>query len=126
MFQLPGEGKDQDDRKHGQADDDMACMQADEGIERGAEEIGADSQAVLVNQLLPFEAGTNKKNRSQSHGERPPQTERSPGVPLQGTFRYPDRETAGKQANGIEDGKLQHLARIGPSEALADVIDIGN
>src|SRR5580698_1762860 len=63
-FQLAQQRKNQHDRKHGQADDDVACMQTNEGIERGAKEVGADGQAVVINQLLPFEPGTDKKDRT--------------------------------------------------------------
>src|ERR1700722_438061 len=41
-------------------------------------------------------------------------------------FRQPDGETAGEQADRVEDGKLQHVAWLRPGDALAYVIEIGN
>ena len=125
-LKLPSEGKDQHDRKHGQADDDVACMQADQRVERGAKEVGADGQPIVIDQLIPFEPGAAEKDRAQNYGERPPQAEGPHRAFLQGPFRYPDGEAAREQAYRVKDGKLQNLARLRPGDALAYVIDIGN
>src|SRR5271156_449917 len=56
-FQLPGKGKDQHQRKHGESNDHVARMQTNQGVVRSAEKIGADGQPIVINQLLPFKRG---------------------------------------------------------------------
>src|ERR1700721_1394176 len=44
---LSGQRKDEHDRKHGQADNYVTCVQADQRVERGAKEVGADGQSIV-------------------------------------------------------------------------------
>src|ERR1700678_4274619 len=71
-LKLPGQRKDEHDRKHRQADNYVTRVQTDQRVERGAKQVGADGQPIVINQLLPFEAGADEKDCAQSHGESPP------------------------------------------------------
>src|SRR5271154_3177719 len=104
----------------------MARMQTDQRVVRGAKEVGADSQPIVIDQLMPFEPSAAEKDRAQNHGERPPQAEGPHRAFLQGAFRYPDCEAARQQTYRVKDGKLQNLARLRPGEAPAYVVDIGD
>src|SRR5271154_107520 len=42
FLDLPREREDQHDQEHGQADNDMAGMQTDQGVERSSKQVGAD------------------------------------------------------------------------------------
>ena len=60
-----------------QAHRDVKCVQAYERVVRRPEKIGADRQAFVVNQVVPFAARAREKNGAQSHGHEPPRTKRA-------------------------------------------------
>src|ERR1017187_237073 len=121
-----GEREDEGQRKHDEADDDVAGVQADERVEGGAEEISADGEAVAVDELVPLMRGAAEEDASEQYRRRQP--ERSCGAPavMQRRDGEVDGGAGGKQANAGEDGNIEHLAGRGPGDAFAQVVEIGH
>src|SRR5580700_7471892 len=84
---------------HGQSDQeqphrDVERVQADERVVGGAEKIRADRQTFVVNQVMPFTAGADQKNRTERHSYEPPQSKRAHASPPEGAHGEMDRQAA--------------------------------
>ena len=66
----PQSGEDHDDRQPGEADDDVERMQANQGVKGSSEQVGADRQAIVVDQPVPLARGACDENRSQCNRQR--------------------------------------------------------
>src|SRR5271168_5322041 len=99
FFHMPGNGKHEHDQQRSQAEDDVRGMQPHERIKRSTEEVRADRQSVVINQLVPLNAGPDKEDGAENPGQRPPQTEDLYLAMLDGALGEPDRQAAGEQAD---------------------------
>src|ERR1035438_3010848 len=123
--EVAGEREKECQRKHDEADDDVAGVQADERVEGGAEEIGADGEAVAVDELVPLMRGAAQEDASEQHRRRQP--ERGCGAPagVQRGDGGVDGRAGGKQADAGEDGDFED-AGSWPGDAFAQVVEIGH
>jgi len=101
-------------------------VQADEGIVGGAEEIGADGEAVVIDEALPFATSFEEKDSAEKQGDEPPETEEAEICFADGSNGGVNRETAGEQTNRGEDGEMEDFARRRAGKALADVKEVGD
>src|SRR4249920_293424 len=74
-------GKHAAEAEHQEADDHVRGVQADEGVEGRAEEIGPDREAVAVDEPVPFARGGGEKYRAERCGHQEPRA-RAPDVAL--------------------------------------------
>ncbi len=68
-------GENHDDRQASQADDHVRRVQAHQRIKRRAEQVGADGQPFVIDQLIPLARGADDKDQPQHDGEQPPYPE---------------------------------------------------
>jgi len=101
-------------------------VQADERIVGGAEEIGADGEAVVIDEALPFATSFEEEDSAEEEGDEPPETENVEICFADSSNGGVNGEAAGEQTNRGEDGEMEDFARRGAGKALADVKDVGN
>ncbi len=63
--------KDHDDGQSGGADDHVKRMQPDQRIKRGAKQISADRQSLVVDQPMPFARRAQQEDHAQHDGQQP-------------------------------------------------------
>src|SRR5277367_4371123 len=125
LTEMSGEGEEEHDEKHGEADDHMCRVQAHKGVERRAEEVGPNGKPIVIDQLVPLDPRTDHEDHTESDRGRPPEPEGPKEASLDRALGQPDRDAARKQTDGVEDGHIKDLLRCGSAEALADIEDIG-
>src|SRR5580704_4000682 len=59
---VAGDGENEHQQQGAQTDNHVRSMQADQRVERSAEEIGADGQPILVDQLVPLHACSDEED----------------------------------------------------------------
>jgi len=101
-------------------------VQADEGIVGGAEEIGADGEAVVIDEALPFATSFEEEDSAEKESDEPPEAEKVEICFADGSNGGVNRETAREQTNRGEDREMEDFARRRAGKALADVKDVGD
>src|SRR5258708_797633 len=96
----------QHDAQHDQSSTHVKGMQANQRVVRCSKKIRGNSEAVLVNQAVPFLASAVQKECPKSNREYPEEQERAPSAAFQKFPRKVDRQAAGQQTDGVEDGRL--------------------
>ncbi len=122
----PRSAKISTDRKSQQADGYVKRMQADQGVVGRPKQVGLDGQALVIDQVAPLAKRAGQEDRSQNDGQKPPQGEGNHSPSLEQLDRKVNRQAAGEQADRQKDGSMQHVVRLGPGEALADVKNVGD
>src|SRR5262249_28599687 len=112
--------------QHHEADDDVGGMQPDEGIVRGAEEIGDDGQAVAVDETMPLPRGGSEEEAAQEHGDEEPEPRASYLPAMERFLAEGHGDAAGEEADRGEDGHGEHVLGVGAAQALADVEEVGD
>src|SRR6516164_581906 len=101
-------------------------MQSDKGVVSGAKQVRRYRESLLDNQVTPFQAGRGQKYRAEQEGQAPGHIEcRASSFP-QIVHGQMDRETARQETDRAKNRKLEHLARRGPAQALAEIEQIGD
>ena len=104
----------------------MKCMQADQRIIGGAEEVGADGQTFVVDKVMPLASGEGQERWTQSQGQKPKQAKGAVLRAAQRGDRRMDRQAAGEQADRSKDGEFENFFRRGAGETFADIENISN
>ena len=112
--------------KHDEADENVEGMEADERIKGGAEEVGADGEALVGDEVEPLIGGEGEEDGAEQCGEGDPEGGALCLCLAQGAGSAVDGPAAGEQADGGDDGKREDFARGRAAEALAEVEDVGD
>ena len=103
----------------------MKSVQPDQRVVGRAEQIRPDSKS-LSDQAVPFEPGASEKDGSQGQRDEPPNPERKKLSAFKSALGKVNRQAAGQQTDGGEDGQFEHLSRRRPGEALPQIEKIGD
>jgi hypothetical protein len=85
-----------------------------------------DGEAIVIDELVPLPCRADKKDGSQQNGGCKPHGTQDSFAPIQRRDSEVYGNTARKQANGGEDWEFENLLWRRSTQALADVIDVGN
>ena len=116
----------QNREKADEPDGDVERVESNKGVIGGTEEIGGDGESLVVDEVMPFATGSDKKDRAEDKSEEPPEAERVVIRLAKTGDGEMNGEAAGEKANGSKDGKFENFAGSGAGEAFANVIKVGN
>src|SRR6266849_2935935 len=120
------EEREERDRPEGQqARGEVERVQADQRVVGGPEEVRPDGQALVDDQVPPFQPGAGQEHRSERDSREPPAREGTDLSAPERRHRPMDRPAAREQADGEEDGRVQHR-RSRPARALPHVEEVGD
>lgn len=111
---------------HQQTHDDVGCMETDERVEGGSEEIGADGQMIPYDELVPLARSAEEEDKTKKKGGAPPERKARRFSALDRTLREPDGEATGEQADCVEDRTFQNLPRRGTVLIPTHVEDVSD
>src|SRR5208282_6510743 len=101
-------------------------MQSDQRIVSCSKQVRMDGQALLINQAMPLAGGAPKEGSPQRNCRRPADCE-SKGVALtKAPDGQVDRETAGKQTNGVKDRCIKNFFWRRSRQTLSQIEEIRN
>src|SRR5271165_3851009 len=95
--------KGQYQKNQDQADNNVAGVQTDQRIESRSEQIRADREMILVNELVPLNCGIDQKTDAQKSRDQPPEVKKASDPFMKIPFRNYNRRAAGKQKDGAKD-----------------------
>src|SRR5260370_1293206 len=99
-------------------------MKTHQRVKRSSEQIRADCQMVMRNQLVPLHSRPCQENRTKKKCDGPPQAECGHLAVLDRALREPDKYAAGEQTDGIEDRKLEHVVGCRPVYVATEIKNI--
>src|SRR6267143_5633597 len=104
-----GQERDGGHRKH--ANGDVEGVQSDQGVVSRSEEIRADGQPFLADEVSPFEGRSAEEDGAEHDGGDPEPRERAHVAPAERGDGAMDRQAAREQADCQEYGSVQHARR---------------
>src|SRR5277367_5179812 len=75
LTQMSGDGEEEHDEKHGQADDHVCRVEAHERVKGRAEEVGPNRKPIVIDQLVPLDPCADHEDHAESDRGRPPESE---------------------------------------------------
>ena len=108
----------------------MAEMEADQRIEGRPEDIDANGETLMIDELMPLYEGEQNKVCPERHGDAPPNEKPLSIQLMHHFFGVNDREAGSEQGYACEPRSLRrkanHVARKRRIEAFAHVEDVSN
>src|SRR5262245_14885148 len=75
---------------------------------------------------MPLPRGGGEEEAAQEHSDEEPET-RAPHLPaMEGLLAEGHGDAAGEEADGGEDGQVEHVLGVGAVQALAEVEEVGD
>ena len=98
-------------------DHDVKAMQSDQRVVGGSEQVGADRQSFLIDEPVPFAAGSVKKGRTQRMVSNHQAPKRSDVTPAQRSGGEVNRQAAREQTDRVKDRDTENVFRHGSRQS---------
>src|SRR5271163_473274 len=99
-------------------------MQPNQRIVSCSKQVRMDGQALLVNQAMPLAGGAPEKGSSQRNCRQPADCESKSVALTKAPDGQVDRETAGKQTNGIKNRCVKNFFRRRSRQTLSQIEEV--